>query len=248
MKNFCLFLSFLVVFLVLLTQNSSAEENALVEDPKSSKYLSIFGLSGGINQSKVGEPEMFNNLIEFESSFQLMASFELRSNNYEYEITSNEGYDDDQLIKHYGDELHYGFRVGLGYIGKGHDLGTYTRTDDEGHVLGEFNTQVMKNYLIMPINFCLYYKVIYIRTGFYSGYLLSTRATTNGEEDDQFDVEFDEFDLGIDLGVGLEVMLTNSLKVNLEYNLQKSLNGEYANDNITHMLNLGFRIEDLIRI
>jgi opacity protein-like surface antigen len=242
------FLVFAIAFFALFSHSSAQEEGALIADPKSNKFTTLFGISGGMNQSKVDEPEMFNNFIEFESSFQFLASFELRSNNYEYEITSYEGYDDDLLIKHYGDELHYGFRIGLGYIGKGHDLGTYTRTDDEGHVIGEFNSQVMKNYLIMPINVCLYYKILYIKTGFYSGYLLSSSATTNGEEDDQFNVEFDDFDLGIDLGVGVEVMLTNSLKVNIEYAFQKSLNGEYANDNITHMVNLGFRIEDLIRI
>ncbi len=216
--------TFIILFFCSIAILSAQKDNELQTKQNQSTIAHCIGVSGGGNISVISEPAFGLPNLDFMPSWQIMASYEYRIN--QNPKTGNRQFD-------------YGFRLGIGYIGKGHDIGDYIKTDETGQVIGEMNSQGMKNYLIFPINACIYYKIFYLKGGLYGAKLLDVQITTDGKTETWNEHSFETFDLGIDLGAGINFNIFNNLSLSFGYTFQQTIIHEATDKNTSHLLDLG---------
>lgn len=234
MKN----LKYVIIFLFLifiLSVFSSKTLFALLPDFESYKYNYTYGFLNGIANSTIMDNDTYINEPKNYYGYNILIDFEIQPNYYYYCL---EDQDEVPMIRKYNNKLLYGFRVGLGYIEKGFDLGEYPKTDEFGNLLGTYQTKVLKSYVIVPVNLTLQYKYFYIKSGFYSGYLINSKEISDINSVNFDDNNFKSFDFGFDGGVGLEFILSFFTNLKIDYTYQHGFYTKNGN-NISHILNIG---------
>lgn len=228
------------LFLLIIIQPVFADSSEYDPNPDKYEYTYIWGISSGPALSNIGNTKKYLDTPGNIKSFNLLVDFEIKSNKYEYKQNST----NNTFEKHNGKNWFYGVKFGLGYITKGYDLGEYTKTDNTGHILGVFSTEIYKSYMYIPVNFTLYHNIFYAKAGLFTAFLINSDDSSDDLNSDFDHSIFNSLDTGLDIGAGIEIMISNKFKIKIGYTYQYSISKDYAGNNYSHILSLGLRSED----